>query len=260
MESTPATRKRIDDSELKLWDKLDLEFFYGEQTGQYVGRIEDIREEGLIISRPDWRKGEPLFAEGAVCLITYYRQICAYQFGSRIVRSMTENKKRLYVLSPPVAIKRLQRRRLVRVDFTTPFQFAEISEVENCGGNLDLFQWEEATTLNLSAGGIGCHMSREMDKGTLLAMRLTVHGLGRTFETLGSVARCVSDGDTGMWYVGIELFTREEMTSRLQDVNLSKVPDSLKQFSEWERNLLVNFIFNEEIKIRRKETVEEEMQ
>ncbi|MCK4656445.1 MAG: flagellar brake domain-containing protein, partial [candidate division Zixibacteria bacterium] len=100
MESTPATRKRIDDSELKLWDKLDLEFFYGEQTGQYVGRIEDIREEGLIISRPDWRKGEPLFAEVAVCLITYYRQICAYQFGSRIVRSMTENKKRLYVLSP----------------------------------------------------------------------------------------------------------------------------------------------------------------
>ncbi|MCK4655826.1 MAG: PilZ domain-containing protein, partial [candidate division Zixibacteria bacterium] len=161
---------------------------------------------------------------------------------------------------PPVAIKRLQRRRLVRVDFTTPFQFAEISEVENCGGNLDLLQWEEATTLNLSAGGIGCHMSREMDKGTLLAMRLTVHGLGRTFETLGSVARCVSDGDTGMWYVGIELFTREEMTSRLQDVNLSKVPDSLKQFSEWERNLLVNFIFNEEIKIRRKETVEEGMQ
>ena|GEM_PF-424230 len=259
MESTPATRNRIDDRELKLWDKLDLEFFDGEQTGQYVARIEDIREEGLIISRPDWQRGEPLFAEGAVCLITYYRQICAYQFGSRVVRGMTENEKRLYVLSPPVAIKRLQRRRLVRVDFATPFQFVEISEAENSGGHLDLLRWEEATTLNLSAGGIGCRMSREMDKGTLLAVRLTVHGLGKTFETLGRVARCASDDDDGKWYVGIELFTREEMTSRLHNVNLSKVPDSLKQFSDWERNMLVNFIFNEEIRIRRKETVEEEM-
>ena len=260
MESTPATRKRIDDAELKLWDKLDLEFFDGEQTGLYVARIEDIREEGLIISRPEWQTGEPLFAEGAACLTTYYRRICAYQFGSRIVRSMTEDKKRLYVLSPPLAIKRLQRRRLVRVDFTTPFQFAEISAVESYGGHLDLLQWEKATTLNLSAGGIGCHMSREVDKGTLLAIRLTLHGLGRTFETLGRVARCASGDDTGMWYVGIELFTREEMTSRTHNVNLSMIPDSLKQFSEWERNMLVNFIFNEEIKIRRKETVEEEMQ
>lgn len=260
MESTPATRKRIDDRELRLWDKLDLEFFDGEQTGQYVARIEDITEEGLIISRPDWQRGEPLFAEGAVCLITYYRQICAYQFGSRIVRSMTENKKRLYVLSPPVAIKRLQRRRLVRVDFTVPFQLAEISEAVNSGGHLGTLRWEEATTLNISAGGIGCHMSREMDKGTLLAVRLTLHGLGRTFETLGRIARCASDHDTGMWYVGIELFTHEEMTSEMQNINLSMIPDSLKHFSEWERNMLINFIFNEEIKIRRKETVEEEMQ
>jgi c-di-GMP-binding flagellar brake protein YcgR len=260
MESPPATGKRISDRELKLWDKLDMEFFDGEQSGQYVARIEDIRAEGLIISRPDWLKGEPLFAEGAACLITYYRKICAYQFGSRVVRSMTENKKLLYVLAPPVTIKRLQRRRLVRVDFTTPFQFVDISEVENSGGHLDLLQWEKATTLNLSAGGIGCQFSREMDKGTVLALRLTLNGLGRTFETLGRIARCASDGDTGRFYVGIELFTREEMTPRLHNVNLSMIPDSLKQFSEWERNMLINFIFNEEIKIRRKETVEEGMQ
>jgi hypothetical protein len=179
--------------------------------------------------------------------------------GSSVGRSVTEGEKRLYILSSPVAIKRLQRRGLVRVDFTAPFQFVRISEVENSGGHFELLRWEEATTLNLSAGGIGCQMSRKMDKGTLLAVRLRLHGLGRTFETLGRIARCVSDDDAGMWYVGIELFTREEMSSRLHNVSLSKVPDSLKQFSEWERNMLVNFIFNEEIKIRRKETVEEEL-
>jgi len=255
MAGNSVSPKKIDDSELRIWDRIELDFFEKERSGQYIARIEDIRAEGLVISRPEWMRGEPLFTVGAVCRVTYIRQICAYQFASKVMQSATEKGKRHYVLSAPVSIRRIQRRRFVRVDLATPFHFKDMSEVLSGGKQFIDVEWREATTHNLSAGGIGCYVPSEIQKGSVLAVKLTLPELDRTFQMLGRIARCVKEKDAVRWYVGIELFTREEMASKLRNVRVTKIPDALKRFGEWERNVLVNFIFNEEIKIRRRETV-----
>jgi c-di-GMP-binding flagellar brake protein YcgR len=251
MESVSRSRT-LDDQELRLWDRLELEFIRGKQTGIYVARIEDLRKDGIVINRPEWLRGEPLFGEGASCIVTYVRQICAYRFGAEIISAFMEGKKKLYLLSLPRSVKRVQRRRFVRVDVAADLQFARISDDV---GRIKAFKdltWCEVKTRNISAGGIGFIYGEKIEKGTVFAVKLHIPRLNKTFQTLASVARCVRDEDAERWFVGMQMFTREEFSSGLRSINQNKIPGFFKKFSYKEQNELVNFVFSEEIRVRQK--------
>lgn len=251
MESVSKSRT-LDDEELRLWDRLELEFIQGKQTGIYVARIEDLRKDGIVINRPEWLRGEPLFSEGASCIVTYVRQICAYRFGAEIISAFMEGKKHLYLLSLPQSVKRVQRRRFVRVDVSADLQFARISDD---AGRIMAFKdldWRQVKTRNISAGGIGFVCGEKIEKGTVFAVKLHIPRLNKTFQTLAAVARCVRDGDTERWFAGVQMFTREEFSSGLRSINQNKIPSLFKKFGYKEQNELVNFVFSEEIRVRQK--------
>jgi c-di-GMP-binding flagellar brake protein YcgR len=153
---------------------------------------------------------------------------------------------------------RIQRREFVRVGFKTAVQFKDVSRTKAGGEQFDELPWEEAITQSLSAGGLGCNAPREIPSGALLAVRLKLPGVDRAFQTIGRIARCVSDSNTSNWYWGIELLTQDQISARSGDVDLDRIPDSFKSFGERERNALVSFVFKEEISVRKRKTLEEE--
>jgi len=242
----------LKDAELKVWDRLEVEFFEKDSSGIYVARIDDITAEGIVVDRPEWVSGEPLFAVGAKCLIRYVRPTCVLQFASVIIRSLTASNRQQFILAPPQVIKKIQRRKYVRVDVSLPFRFKLITEISSGRKKFDEVEWSEAKTRNLSAGGIGFAWTREIKQGTACALRLQISGQQLDVKTLGIVARCIQETE-GCWLVGVEMLSSNEIQRRLKSINTAGIPTSFQQFTDKTRNALVNFVFREEVNIRRRE-------
>ena len=252
MTINPHRSQDENDPNLRIWDKLELKFFDGDKSGLYIAKIEDMLDGGFAIDRPEWVSGEPLFAEGVSCLVTYTRPMCRYQFSSEVLSSFKNRNKLFYVLSLPESIRRIQRRRFVRVEVAMPFQLMEIKQVIEGSKKFEEVEWKEAITLNLSASGIGFYFPVEISVGSIVAVKMNIPDIKEGFQTLGRIVRCFRKNEE-KWFIGMEFFTREEMTFKLREVNLSEIPRSFTRFGERDRNIVVNFIFSEEVRIRRRE-------
>ncbi|MFH1891338.1 MAG: flagellar brake protein [Candidatus Zixiibacteriota bacterium] len=238
--------------ELSIWDKLELEFLLGGRSGTYLTRIEGFEEECPIIARPEWLSGEPLFCEGSPCGVTYFGPVCAYRFASKVLRSFTSNQREMYVLAAPRSFERIQRRRFARVEISIAFRFKEVSRVIAGTERYDDLEWQHSSTHDLSAGGILFSSDHAIKPGSILSVQLSLPATGWVFRTLAKVARCERDA-AGMWLIGFELISREEFSVKIGNIDLSFFPEPYQTFGENERNLISNFVFNEEVKIRRRE-------
>jgi len=238
--------------ELSIWDKLELEFLLGDRSGIYMTRIEGFEEECPVISRPEWLRGEPLFSEGSPCGVTYFGPVCAYRFASKVLRSYMANHRKMYVLAAPQSFERIQRRSFARVEISISFRFKEVSSVIAGTKRYDDVEWQNSSTQDLSAGGILFSSDHAIKPDSILSVQLSLPEAGWVFRTLAKIARCEKDV-TGMWLIGLELISREEFAEKVGNVDLSIFPKPYQMFGECERNLISNFVFNEEVKIRRRE-------
>lgn len=238
--------------QLELWDKLELEFHLGNRSGVYMTRIEGFEKRCPVIGRPDWIRGELLFSEGSPCTVTYFGAVCAYRFASRVLRSFMSDDRKVYLLSAPESFERIQRRRYARVAISLAFRFKEVSTVVSGTEKYDDVEWQCSSTEDLSAGGVLFSCDHPIARGTILAVQMSLPASGCVFRTLAKVARNEKNA-SGLWFIGVELISREEFSSKIRNVDLSRFPEAYQSFSEKERNLISNFVFNEEVKIRRRE-------
>lgn len=238
--------------ELLLWDKLELEFLEDGRSGIYMSRIEGFDDDRPVIPRPEWLSGEPYFAEGASCAITYFGPACAYRFESRVLRSFDSGGRRMYVLAAPESFEKIQRRKFARVEIAVSFRFKDVTPVIAGLSKYEALEWRFSKTEDLSAGGLLFVCDHEIKVGSVLAVQLSFPGPCWVFRTLAKVIRCERDR-SGRWFVGIELVTREELRSSLPTVDMSLFPRQYQTFGENESNLIANVVFKEEVKIRRRE-------
>jgi len=117
----------LDKVELRLWEKLELEFGTEDNNGIYHARIQDILPEGIVIERPMWSSGEPLFSEHKPFRVTIYRNDGVYQFNGTIIDSYKKNDWQYYILRAPEQINHFQRRDFVRVEINFPVIFKRLN-------------------------------------------------------------------------------------------------------------------------------------
>lgn len=251
--SDRATRKvGTNEKELQVWDRLELEFEEKDQKGEYITRVEDIAEIGVVVARPEWISGEPLLKNGAVCSVTFVRPACAYGFSAKIKRLPRKGQREFYLISHPRSVKRIQRRRYVRVDVSLPFKFKfldELSEVD-----FDEIEWEEAITRNLSAGGIGFECDTKLNTEIPIALAIEIPEREKTVRSVARIARIVEE-EEGKYLIGLEILHSANIQSAFKSIKLDKIPDKYRRFSDKDRNDLANFVFAEEVAIRRRNMV-----
>jgi len=244
---------KINEKELRLWDRLELLFEERDQQGEYITRIEDLSDMGAVVARPEWISGEPLLKDGTICSVTFVRPSCAYGFNAKIKRFQRKDAKEYWLLDLPKDVNRIQRRRYVRVDVTLPFRFKVLEDIKSTK-DFDDIEWEEGKTRNLSAGGIGFEWEEKLSKEDSIAVALELPERDKTIRTIARVARIIEE-EEGKFLIGLELLHSADIGSAFRGLKLDAIPKMYRRFSDRDRNELANFVFAEEVAIRRRNLV-----
>jgi len=63
------------DKQLKIWDKIHIYVGEGRERGEYLARIEDFINGGIIISQPEFVKGKTLLRDGIEITVGFIGRI-----------------------------------------------------------------------------------------------------------------------------------------------------------------------------------------
>ncbi len=235
---------------LELWDKLELVFEDHGRTGRYRTRLEDITERHLVIDRPHLIAGDALFSEGAHFTALFYKPDSAYTFGGKII-SRTEAGSDTYLIPKPQGFERNQRRRYYRINVDLPAILIPASELLTGKAEDGALLEFEAVCQNVSGNG-GLFRSRfEAELSDKLFVVVQVSELGRDFCSLGIIRR--SESPEPRWHqYGIEFFTVEEQQLLLSNTQIQRVPKRFQSFTETQRTALLNFIFAQQVALKKR--------
>ena len=244
-----ATKNSIP-TELRTWDKLRILVGEDRDAGQYVARVEEIINGGVIITHPEFVSGNTLLRNELPIIVQIAREDAAYQFHSRI-RLQGSGATRRFILTPPRGIKRVQRRMFARVDFTTRVEYTLLPT-----GN-DKMDWEhnegwsESNAVNMSAGGLLIMSDDALRTGMLVALR--IGEFRRTDLPPDFLAVCRrAFSSEGQRYAGLEFILVGELGRHLSRGDISRLPEAYKLFDRRMQDRLVNFLFQKQIELRQK--------
>ncbi len=236
---------------LQIWEKLELQFGSEKESGQYFARVNDITSEGIVIDRPVWLSGEPVFSTAGRFIVTIFREDGAYRFNSRILREYEKEGRRYYILRPPEKLIRHQRRSYVRVGISFPVEFKILTDV--IAGKTDFEHTREyaGSSINLSASGILINTLKLLEVDDLLAMKLKDNGIGFDFHFFAIVRRKEELPENRM-NAGIEFIVCEDADKYLKPEEKKRLPKGLFVLNERKRQRLVQYVFNYQIEMRKK--------
>jgi c-di-GMP-binding flagellar brake protein YcgR len=241
----------LDKVGLRLWEKLEMEFGAEDKTGLYHARIQDILPEGIVIERPMWSSGEPLFSENKPFRVTIYREDGVYQFTGSIIDSYTKNDWQYYILRTPEKINRFQRRDFVRVEINFPIHFKKLTPLIEGKTKYEQIREYTGQSINFSAAGILITAPTYLEKGDLLELKIDESVFGSEFRMPGYVRRVFEESFRGL-SAGIEFIISDEMNKYVKGNTREKLPKEILNFTLGERENLVQFVFNYQIKMREK--------
>lgn len=235
---------------LKLWEKLELITGEGKKKGLYTARIEDFSNKGIIISSPEFIKGQTLLRENAEVLIVFTKEDAAYQCYSRISK-YTKDGKNLYLLSRPSKIKRVQRRHFVRVDIIETLKYVCLDRVVDWDNFDKNATWHSTRTENMSGGGVLIKTEDIHELETRVLMKIGFfpdHGFPDVVA--GIIRRAFKLEKQNM--AGIEFIVTDDLSNYFKSNDFEKLPGSAKQFNLRTQNQLVSYIFQQEVELRKK--------
>lgn len=158
----------------------------------FSSRIEDLAGDNILVAAP-FRQGIPVsFPLGKEIYIRVRKDGITHLLHTKLI----ERRKRpqyLFLLSKPFNVSRLQMRNWVRVDADLPVNY------RMAGYPIDFYQ---ATTVDISGGGIGLHSEHEIDKDTLLELQVQLPN-SYLLQSTGLVTRCLPE-KKGYYVIGIE--------------------------------------------------------
>ncbi len=235
---------------LELWDKLELVIEDGGRIGRYRARVEDITSTHLIIDRPTLVSGDALFTVGAQFTANFFKPDSAYTFTGRIA-SKHNGRADVYEVPLPTDIERNQRRRYFRIEIRGSATLIPAEDLlAQRRGESGLPQFD-AKCLNLSGNGVLVQSRLDTEAGLRILVSLHLDDYAREINTLGIVRRRANAADDLRDY-GIELFTTEELPMVLKSNEIKQIPKQYQNFSEIQRTKLLNFIFEQQVELKKK--------
>lgn len=234
---------------LKLWEKIELVVGENLDSGKYNARVEDITPHAILISEPEFVSGTIRLREGISATVYITRDDATYKFATTI-RHTRRDHFPVVSLSIPKEIHRVQRRQFVRIECNERVSVMRIDDPLPAVGNA-VRPWRDTVAINMSGGGICLHTSEPWHSGERIVLRIPFLRSIDVSDTLPAIC-CRSFEIHGRYYVGAEFIRRNDLYRHFSDSELKLLPDDCDKFDHHNQNRLVNFVFHQQIELRKK--------
>ena len=232
---------------LKLWERIEIVVGDGIEAGHYSSRFEDFEARNIVISKPDLIRGNTLLRDNAECDIWITREDAIYRFSTRM-HKVVKNRLEHYYIDPPRRISRIQRRQFVRVDYIKPIRLADMSSLVPGDSTIN---WEEAKTLNLSAGGVLIKTDVAYKEQERLLLHVKLFGqIGLPLIIAGIIRRVTKHESE--FLLGCEFLTMRRLEMMFNSTEIEALPESVTLFDQFAQEKLVKWVFEEQVNLRGK--------
>ncbi len=188
----------------------------------YATRVEDLRDDGIVLAMPMSRAIPVYLREGELFEGKMIKDGTLYAFQSRLLARVM-NPLPVWRVSEPEQIKKIQLRSFVRLDINLPVTFWRMDENKN---RLAASK-QTAVTRNISAGGLLLASPVKLELGAELSLRLS----GDKDMVLDVAARVVraapefGEGGADCYLTGLQYLDMEERARRriIQFINAKQI-------------------------------------
>ncbi len=236
---------------LLLREKLELVIGDGNNSGCYSSRIEDFTDEGIVISLPVFVSGKTLLRENSLVRVLITKEDAVYQFYCNIHKVKIRGLDG-YLLQDISEIQRVQRRKYVRVDIAQEILISKIPEfLKNGKSTSPYLEWKTSFTVNLSGGGALIKTKTFIDNGDIALLNIDLFNHLALPKIIAGVCRRVVN-KKDFYYCGLEFIVKDTINDYFPKHILKCLPPSVRKFDLQEQNILSNYVFQLQIKMRQK--------
>ncbi|MFP4198007.1 MAG: flagellar brake protein [Halanaerobium sp.] len=152
--------------QLEINQKLEIEVLTGSYQGNYLSKVADFRDQGIIITGL-YREGAPLPIRLNQPINVYYTtDRAAYKFKSKVLKR-TNKPIPLLLIEPADSVIRIQRRDYFRLDVTGKIDVYKEVDDKNYPKKIS-----EASLLDISGGGVQMQLKKKIKKGEEILIAL----------------------------------------------------------------------------------------
>jgi c-di-GMP-binding flagellar brake protein YcgR len=229
-----------------LWDRVVLILENCGERSEFASRIEDIRHDSYVLEMPLRQSGEFHLHKGDAVEVVFSRRDAVYSFKASIL-DLFESDERTMRIEKTSEIKRIQRRKYVRLDLSGKMQFRilDIAKSNNPGPDLS------GTLLNISAGGVLFESPVKVAEKEFIIVSFTLKGRQTLDGILAVTKRCEGSRAKG-YLVGAEFVTRRNSSDHDIEHFDEFLPPGAGTFDENLQKLVVQFIYNQQVELRKK--------
>ena len=246
MPNKPRTKK---DKLVSVWDKVEIILNEADKNGIYISRIEDIRKDGIIASRPDFVTGTSLLRSNARVFIQYSRPDAMYRFAATLRQLPGDIDGRVH-LNSLGKIERVQRREFVRILKRVDLKYSTLKN-SSSGFLLNLLTWHNSYSKDISAGGISLRVDDDIRDGDILLIRINEYDLMGIPRFVAAICRRIFTLED-FRFGGTEFITKDNLLKHFRPEEIRRLPSLVKRYNDHIRNKMVRYVFDEQVKERQK--------
>ncbi len=235
---------------LKVWEKIGIVVGEEPEFGRYVSRIEDITDQGIFISAPEFVDGSSRLREGVEVAILLTRDDAVYRMTATITQQM-RNGVPTFMLSIPHSVARVQRRQYVRIDIHERVDYAVLTDGWDYRPVGDEFQWHQSVTENLSGGGIMLQTHELLSAGVCLILKVPLFDRNGLPGAVAAICRRATTREHHP-LAGVEFITTNQLQKYFTTEQITRFPAGVSAFDRIAQNKLVNYVFQRQIDMRKK--------
>ena len=236
--------------ELRVWDRLTILIGEGPTIGQYVARVEEFVNHGIIISRPEFVAGHTLLRNSVPVIVQVAREDGMYEFDSQLRLHDSDDIGHSFLL-PPRSVRRVQRRQFVRIELSMAVDYAPVSDDIIADGNLARLVWRHTRSVDISASGILIFVTEPIEIDSLVLLRMNdLAPTGTPHRVLSVVRRRLRRKDRDL--IGVEYILDHQLKNYAGPELLGHLPAEVHEFTEVQQDRLSSHLFEKQIELRKK--------
>jgi len=239
---------RSTESPLQIWDKVEIVVGDGRDQSVYISRVEDINDNGIVITKPNWIRGGGGLTFNSLVYVQFKKPDAMYRFSAQM-RPYGHKTKELIRLYNFGRTERVQRRQFVRIRFIAKLRYWLFKDHD--GHTFEEEKWRDSLSEDISAGGILVRNNGDIVADDLLVLRI------RQYDAIGIppfiTARCCRLMKVNeIEYAALEFITADRLKEYFSLDEIKKLPPHVQKFNAQIQNNLVRFVFEEQVRDRQK--------
>lgn len=231
---------------LRLWERIEIIIGEDDKKGLYLARIEDFVDDGIVISSPEFRAGGTLLRDNSEVVVLVVKEDAIYQFYS-LLFTKESNGSRIFILTLPRDLQRIQRRQYVRIDAVNAVEVANLGAQRMLPPKL----WHKTVSMNISGGGMLIKSPEDLTPPDILLVKTELFTTLQIEQPIAAICRRSFYKDEDH-YSGIEFVRGDDLPHHIYTDEMKLLPQTALGFDHVAQNHLVTYVFQQQIELRKK--------